>query len=85
MAVESWQAVARALGARMAYQADNCPAGRDALESGGYGVVANPALVHRIPDDHADDCPFCADTVAYRRFLARQAGRPYRPERPARD
>lgn len=67
MAVESWETVARALAARMAYQANNCPAGTGEL---GY-TVDDPSLVHRVPEEHADDCPFCADTVAYRRFVAK--------------
>ncbi len=62
---ESWESVARALASRLVYHANACPVGFNPfgeLDPAGYGER------HRDPAEHADTCPFCADTVAYRRF-----------------
>ena len=65
MATESWRTVAEALANRLFCQANICPVGRPVP-----GVSpGDPALVHRVPEEHADDCPFCADTAAYNRYL----------------
>lgn len=76
----SWESVARALASRMVYQANACPVGSYQTGTGqdpGH-FAGEPEEFHN-PDEHVEDCPFCADTVAYRRFLARAAGQPYRP------
>lgn len=79
---ESWETVARALAARMEYQANNCPVGHyqsgEGQSPGGFNGEAG--VFHLDADAAAEDgCPFCADTVAYHRFLARDAGVPYAP------
>jgi hypothetical protein len=64
----------------MEYQANACPAGRFQSGEGQSpgGFVGEEGVFHTDADAAAaDGCPFCADTVAYRRFLARDAGRPY--------
>lgn len=77
---ESWRAIAEALAGRLQYQANACPVGHytsgEGQNPGGYN--GNPGEHHN-PDEAADTCPFCADTIAYRRYLARCEGRRYRP------
>lgn len=67
---ESWETVARALAARLAYQADNCPEGYNILDAGDLSSLGDAADRHVKPEDHPD-CPYCSDTAAYRRFLAK--------------
>lgn len=80
---ESWEAVARALAARMEHQANQCPQGQFVTDGEGRGsYVGEPGEFHMDAEAAAaDGCPFCADTAAYHRFLARDAGVPYSPGR----
>jgi hypothetical protein len=59
---ESWERIARALGARMAYQAEQCPNGDHEA------------------DIEAATCPYCGDTIAYRRFASRLRNERYTPQ-----
>lgn len=78
--VESWREVALALGSRMAYQANACPVGTFQPGSGqDPGQFVGGEGEFHVPDEHVTDCPFCADTVAYRRFIARLKNEPYQP------
>lgn len=75
--VESWETVAKALGERMQHQSDQCMEGLSNIN----GEVVGPMEdVHRVrPDAFANECAHCADTVAYRRYVARRRGIPYVP------
>lgn len=75
---EPWRTIAEALADRLQYQANSCPVGHfmsgEGQNPGGYNGNAGE---HHDPDEAADSCPFCADTIAYRRYLAKRAGRRY--------
>ena len=75
---ESWEAVAHALAERLRHQANACPAGYYSPGEGqGRGSFNGEEGVHHDPDEAAEYCAFCADTIAYRRFVARRDGRRY--------
>lgn len=69
MASKSWKDVAAILAERVEHYAYSCPVGR-----GEPGVSApSQELIHRLPEQHASECPFCADTAAYNEYLKKVA------------
>jgi len=63
------------------YRADNCPVGYFSNQDNprGVGSFNGEPGEHHDPDKAAAECPFCADTIAYRRFVARTRGERYEP------
>jgi hypothetical protein len=67
---DTWRDVAEALALRMEYQAFNCPVGTG-VQPTGNGQWADNGEERHVPEEHPE-CPFCADTLAYKRFLVKK-------------
>lgn len=63
--MNSWEALAHAMGERLANHAYSCRSGYNALGERDplHGEIHDPPMAY------AEECPFCADTAAYERYL----------------